>query len=92
MRQSAADILQRWMKLDARLNDKSIGGGLNPAKFALACGVDLKTIRRDLAVFKDLGYVPIQQQWEGDKMYHYQYQIGQRPMFTMNMKFKESPK
>lgn len=84
MRQSTTDILRRWMALDRQL----CGPGLRLTEFAAQWGVDPKTVRRDLAAFRRLGYaaaVKAHKPRPGDPRganFIWRYGRNQRPMFT----------
>ena len=49
---TTADVLIRWQKMDRRLAHP-IGRGLNIPSFAEKYGVSAKTVHRDLAAFRD---------------------------------------
>src|SRR4029079_10979025 len=90
MRQAAEAILQRWMALDKELCQRGTGDGLELSMFAKKWGVDRKTISRDLAVFKRLGYVAHRSQFEGG-IYRWQYAPKQQPMFTATLRLPGKP-
>jgi hypothetical protein len=78
MRQSAADILRRWMALDKHL----YRGRVRLSVFARGWKVDVKTLRRDLATFKRLGYVAVLREVVPGEEYGWSYPRGRQPMFT----------
>lgn len=83
---SASDMLKRWVALDKALTDTQIGGGLNLTKFAKQWNVDAKTIRRDLKLFRELGYPANLHMYDemGRDIFRWSYRHGQRSMFTVN--------
>jgi predicted DNA-binding transcriptional regulator YafY len=79
--QRSAYLLQRWMALDRNLHRH----GLQLSEFAECWMVDRKTIRRDLAAFRRLGYPAECKAVRPGKVYLWGYPHGQRPMFTASL-------
>jgi hypothetical protein len=82
MRESAENMLRRWMALDKQLADRGSDTGLNLNEFASKWHVDPKTIRRDLAMFKRLGFPATRMVFEGG-IFRWQYLSQQAPMFAV---------
>jgi hypothetical protein len=80
-------VVKRWMKLDYYLyRRRTEAVGLTLARLAAICGVDEKTIKRDLRAFKALGY---EAAWyepeEGSAARRWRYPRGRPPMFTASL-------
>lgn len=73
-----AHLIRRWIALDGELH----GPGLRLSAFAGCWAVDSKTVRRDLAMFRKLGYRAECNAIRPGKVYVWRYPQGQRPMFT----------
>lgn len=91
MKQSAVEIVKRWMSLDKELLQFDLDVGLNLTEFAETWGVDQKTIRRDLEAFRELGFESYlclfpREPWMKQKpgaCYRWQYRDKvKRPMFS----------
>jgi predicted DNA-binding transcriptional regulator YafY len=82
-KRSAADVLRRWMALDAALNT---GYAMSPSEFAKKHGVSVRTVRRDLATFRDLGQRMSWDQLEEDPKFYCRYARDQRCLFAMNLR------
>lgn len=87
MRQSAVEILRRWMALDKQLNQRGCGDGVHPATFAKVWNVTPKTINRDLAAFKELG-CEIGHFMSPDEPNKWHYVPRTLPLFTKNIRLK----
>lgn len=76
-------ILRRWMDLDWQLAWKGFGSrGMVLTEFAEKWGVDVKTIRRDLAMFKKLGFeIRGGYNRADDGTYQYNY-VGEEALFA----------
>jgi len=92
MRQSALKMLRRWMALDRALRR----GGVQLRKFANVLRVDVKTVRRDLAHFKRLGYAarwePAEGEGGGPETCEWSYPMGQQPLFTASQPRPAKPR
>src|SRR5262245_6939432 len=77
---SSTAILKRWMALDREL--MPIGSGLVSWEFARRHKVSTKTVRRDLAAFRELGY-PASLRRLGNQ-YWWWYEPGVTWMFSAN--------
>jgi hypothetical protein len=69
------NLLARWQALDKEL----LAGTLHLKDFAERLEVDVKTIRRDLALFGVFGYLA---EWGSHTGWRWRYPPGERPMFT----------
>jgi hypothetical protein len=58
-------------------------GGVRLEDFAKRWKVDEKTVRRDLKMFRQLGYIPVSQRLE-EGTYSWFYYSEDRPIFTAN--------
>lgn len=75
-KQSTAEVIRRWMFLDARL----AAGVLRVPEAAATLGVDERTIHRDLDGMERLGYPP---ECRGPAYgFRWRYPEDQQPMFT----------
>jgi hypothetical protein len=75
---SSADILRRWQAMDAMLTR----GRLFVASFARKWNVSMRTVKRDLNAFEELGQ-RVKRGYEWEIAEHYwRYVAGQRPLFT----------
>jgi hypothetical protein len=77
-RDTNANLLKRWMAIDLRLAN----GSMRVAEVAEVWMVNRKTIRRDLALFRQLGYRPEPVARKPGVNYVWRYPAGQAPMFT----------
>jgi hypothetical protein len=80
-------MLRRWMAIDCDLYRGGLlqKGGLRISEFAEAWMVDRKTIRRDLAMFKQLGYPAVCVTCQPGVDYVWRYPQGKQPMFTESL-------
>jgi hypothetical protein len=86
---SALSVLKRWQAMDAEL----LPGrwGLHVERFARRWQVSTKTVRRDLAAFRELGQrmhlVYTGQETEGEvREYVWRYGKGVKPLFVRNLR------
>lgn len=75
------------MALDKQLSHPGSDEGVNPTKFAKRCNVNPKTILRDLATFRELGFEMTQRVSEGEPN-KWHYTPGTLPLFTKNTRLK----
>lgn len=82
MLETSINLLYRWMALD----DDLYHGRLRVSEFAHVWMVDRKTVRRDLALFKRLGYeARCEARRPGrEDGYVWRY-VRRRPMFTKSL-------
>jgi hypothetical protein len=79
---TAVEILRRWQAMDAALFSYD---GLNIARFARRWKVNIKTVRRDLEAFKELGQRMVCRSDDGGRWnWHYDGEVGDRiyPLFN----------
>ncbi len=75
----AVEILRRWHAMDRALMSPS--SGLNLARFADQWGVSVKTVRRDLEAFRELGQQMTCERDEGGR-YCWFYEGGLARLFN----------
>ena len=82
-------IVRRWIALDRQLRryQDRYPEGVNLYEFAVDFSVDVKTIKRDIADFRELGQtIRAADGIEGERAYRYSYETGTIPLFTRNEK------
>jgi hypothetical protein len=86
-RDTNANLLKRWMMTDWLLYH----GALRVSEMAESWMVNRRTIRRDLALFRRLGYRPEPVSRKPGVNYVWKYPAGQEPMFTATGKEQAPP-
>lgn len=79
-RQSLLDALYRWQAMDKQL----LAGRFDLPAFAKEWNVSVKTVRRDLVVFKERGQ-RIEHYRDKDQFFYYRYLPDVRPLFTSSL-------
>jgi hypothetical protein len=75
---SLVEILRRWQAMDAALFSYD---GLNIARFARRWKVNIKTVRRDLEAFREVGQRTVCERDEPGR-YCWHYEGGVSPLFN----------
>jgi hypothetical protein len=78
---SSLDVLRRWQAMDHELRS----GKLFVAPFARRRKVSLKTVRRDLAVFRGLGQRMDRKYEREISEFYWEYQPGVECLFVGNL-------